>query len=84
MEGLTLEYLFKFFPNAKLSLDGAPGTNVQTVGDNSPGVLQANGPITSAASNIEDYRHRLQDNLIAADLPGDILKTVLNIVKNTK
>ncbi len=86
-EGITLGTFSRMFPRATISLDGSPGTNVQTVGDHSPGVMQANGPITSApstASDAEALRARITSALIRADLPADVLKSVLTIVQDTK
>ena len=86
MEGLTLEYLFKIFPHATISLDGSPGSNVQTVGDNSAAAIGDNNTVSAGGNTpaAEALRARIISALIRADLPADALKSVLTIVQDTK
>lgn len=41
-------------------------------------------PAPDAGAAVEAYRHRLQDALVEADIPGEILQTVLRLIKATR
>ena len=40
--------------------------------------------MSPAPDAVTDCRHRLQDALVEADLPGDVLQSVLRIIKATR
>lgn len=91
--GITLSTFDRMFPGAEVYLDGAPGGITQTghhnaATANGDAIIQA-APTPAAqdaiaAAAVEAYRHRLQDALVEADIPGEILQSVLRLIKATR
>ncbi len=80
---LSVETLLKLFPNATINLHGD-----SVIADNSGinnGVMGVNnGTVNSGHESLENFRHKIQDEIIRADVESEAKVKILNIILNTE
>ena len=83
-EGLSLKAVSHMFPHATLNIHGD-----SVIADNSGinnGVMGVNnGTVNSAGhESVENFRHKIQDEIIRADVDSEAKVKILNIILNAE
>lgn len=83
---LSIETLLKLFPNAQITLNAENATsgNYSPVVNGKQSVGINNGTIHNCGQSVEAFRHKIQDEIIRADVDSDSKVKILNIILNTE
>ena len=79
---MSLETLMRMFPRAQIVLEPPVTVTAENSGVNN-GVIGINHGTVSAAS-VEAFRHKIQDEIIRADVDSESKVKILNIILNTE
>ena len=82
LEKISIDILFRMFPNARFDLEPSANITAANSGVNN-GVIGINHGTVSAAS-VEAFRHKIQDEIIRADVDSESKVKILNIILNTE
>ena len=82
---LSVETLLKLFPNAQITLNAENATsgNYSPVVNGKQSVGINNGTIHNCGQSVEAFRHKIQDEIIRADVDSESKVKILNIILNT-
>ena len=82
---LTVETLFKLFPHAQITLNAGDQINGNATTGHGPAIVGHHNHVTAPAdSSAEAFRHKIQDEIIRADVDPEAKVKILNIILNTE
>ena len=84
-EKVSLEVLFKLFPRAQITLNAGDQINGNATTGHGPAIVGHHNHVTAAAeSSAEAFRHKIQDEIIRADVDPEAKVKILNIILNVE